>query len=76
MVRIGLNELRKKTNKKTQPKIMPKQINKWKMNFSLNLLKDFFFLYLLALSVAVHFILIQDRKKEGAVLYSVSEDWL
>jgi len=46
------------------------------MNFSLNLLKDFFFLYLLALSVAVHFILIQDRKKEGAVLYSVSEDWL
>ena len=58
---------------------MPKQINKQMKNkFLLKSFKEFFFFFLcpLALSVAVHFILIQDRKKEGAVLYSVSEDWL
>ena len=44
MVRIGLNELRKKTNKKTQPKIMPKQINKQMKNeFLLKSFKGFFF---------------------------------
>lgn len=59
MVRNGLNELWKKQTKKPTQKTPQ---NKQKMSFPLNLLKDFFPCPL-ALNVAVHFILIQGRKK-------------